>query len=317
MRKALTIGAMVWAAFASAAAPVVVAAGPTVAVLVDEYGDEVGADKKAIYDAILDGIRQGCDARVEVLSFDKDKDMILPRIADAQALEPDAVVALGSNSLKILLKRRSSFSCPVVFTGVLHPEVHVRDADVCGVSLNVDARHQLDVLRTHLGDLARVGIVYVAGTSDAQVERARLAAERHDIELVAEGVADLDAALKAVDRLEDAGVDLFLILPDKLMGKEAVFHRMRQASVRHDIPIVSPSRVHLRDDAILSFEVDYGRCGLDTAAVLNRLFAGESAASVGIVHQRRPVIGLNSRIARAMRISIPSGLRKLADHEIR
>ena len=313
-------GAAVALATALPPAPVPAAPPPTatVAVLVDEFGDDILPEKKAMYDAIINGIERGCDARVEVLSFDRKRENITPRLTEAKNLNPDAVVALGSNALKIVLKARTTFSCPITFSGVLHPEVYVREyADVCGVSLNVDARHQLEVLRQNIEGISRVGIVYASGSSDAQVELARSTAKRQGIEVVAEGVRGLDEALKAVDRLEDADVDVFLLLPDALISQDAVFHRMRQASVRHDIPIISPSAAHLRDDAILSFEVDYERCGLDTAALLNRLFGGEKPQEVGIVHQRDPIMGLNSKIARAMRITIPPRLRKLADHEIR
>src|SRR5690606_26027453 len=137
-------------------------------ILVDEYHDEVAREKKAMYDAILEGVRASTDGDVRVFSFDRRKELIAPRLADARALSPAVVVALGSNALKIVLAERQHFSCPIVFSGVLHPEYYLGDEEgISGVSLNVDARTQVKVLKENLAGIDRIGVLHVAGSSDA------------------------------------------------------------------------------------------------------------------------------------------------------
>lgn len=288
-----------------------------VVVLADEYGDEVRGEKREVYRALVGGLEDGLEAlgngdEVRVLSFERNKDLIEPRIAEAAALEPGVVLALGSSSLRILLARRSQLGAPLAFMGVLHPEVYLGGAgDVPGTALEVDGRIQVALVRRYLPGTERIGVIHHPTESAVLVGQLREGARLHGGEIVARTADAVAEAVRLVDELERLRVDVFLLVPDRLLVGDTLYQRMRQASVRRDIPIVTPSRRHLLDDALLSIEIDYARVGRDTAEVVDRLLDGDSPEEIGVVRQTVPFLGFNERIARALGLAIsPELLRR-------
>lgn len=283
----------------------------------DEFGDGVKPEKQDVYETIVAEVRAGSGAAVELLSFDKQKDRIAPVLQQVRDLAPAAVVALGSAALKIALEQKAPFPCPLLFTGVLNPEIYVAGKpSVRGVSLNVDSARQLRLIAEYFPALRNIGILYVPGESDAQVAAARVEAERLKLKLSAEPVKNLPEALRAVDRLEALPVSVFLMLPDSLVNEERLFDRLRQASVRGDIPLLSPTRRHLLDDALLTFEIDYRQVGRDTAELVAATLSGPAPAGGQVLHQQQPRIGVNRKIARALEIELPDRLLRNADFQV-
>lgn len=285
---------------------------PFVAVLVDEYGSSVEKSKRELYRSVVSALETGVDAELRIFSFERDKERINLVLREARDARPAAVIALGVASLKIMVKNKDAFDCPIIFCGVLNPQRYLGpdDRDICGTSINVDPSVVLRYAKRNLPGVRSVGIVYDGRDVAAQVDIAAKAAKTLGIDLIARQAGDLAEAVKGVDSLEERPVDIFLVLPDRLVKDSRLFNRMRQASVRQDIMIVVPNLSLLQDDGLLCLEFDGDQVGRDSAILLRRVLAGVNPEELGIVHTRNPRVMVNVRIARSMRVPLTKELQK-------
>ncbi|MBT9499709.1 MAG: hypothetical protein IV092_00590 [Burkholderiaceae bacterium] len=212
---------------------------------------DIGEPFRAIFAKILEGIDDRLQARVLRVAVPAEADMA-GLAADMQRREPKLVIALGRAGLRLAsaLDRRIE----VVAGGVISPsEAEARDATVH--SLAPDPLLLMQRLKGLLPGVKRVSVAYSARHSAWLMRFAQDAARQLGLELQAQEVGDLKAALRHYQEFfAQASPQHALWLPqDPLSVDEStVLPLVLQESWNHGVPLFSSNLGHVRRGALFA-----------------------------------------------------------------
>ncbi len=222
---------------------------------------------------------------------------------------PDLIYAIGMDALN---KLGAVHDIPIVYLMVLNPlSADAAGENVTGVSLVIEPSRQLSLMRQVLPQLKRVGILYDPGKSAALVERARAAASRSGVELVARPVASPRDVIAAINGIAGK-VNAFWLIPDTTVVSSVTLDLLLLASIEHKIPVFAFSEKYVERGALLSLEIDEFDLGRQAGEMGNRILAGARVRSVRREDARGGTITINQIVAHKMGIRIGEELLRRA-----
>jgi putative ABC transport system substrate-binding protein len=222
-------------------------------------------------------------------------------IAAIRKLGPALIVAVGTDALRVAVEKLSDL--PLVFLMVLEAQPHpARMAPVSGVTLEVPAQAQIDALKMLRPDLKTIGAVYDPAQSGSAVERLAEAAARSGVTLLAKPVGTAKQAMSVMPDLFEQ-CDAFIVMPDRTTAGDACFELAVLLSLRHRVPLFSPSRKYVEKGALAAFSTSYEDVGAQAAEIARRLLAGK--ASPESATPRMLSLVVNGTIAGKIGIAVP------------
>lgn len=180
-----------------------------------------------------------------------------------------------------------------------------------GVYLNFLPETQLRQHAELFPRLTRVGVMYDAQRSGADIEIARATAQQLGLELIAVAV-DSPRQLPTVLKKLLRQIDVLWALPEPSILSPQTAREMMLSSFRNRIPVIGSSASWTRSGALYSLERDFNDIGRQVATMAVQIIQGTSLLDVYPSEPRNVGFTLNSRTAKHMRIRLDSNLQSRA-----
>jgi putative ABC transport system substrate-binding protein len=295
-------------------------------------GVATDADWQGRLDALTQMLRQigwadGRNVRIEVRWNAGDAE--LARIYGAQliGLMPDVIVASSSTNLTVIQQATSTI--PVVFLSVSDPVAQGFVASMTRPGGNITGFAQnefsiggkwLGLLRDVAPALARIAVMFNPETSPQSkffvppIEAAAASLNLESVVLQVRASADIEPALAGFARAANGGVilptDSFTQLRTQLIAELAV---------RHHLPIITGYSDGAKHGALMQYNANHDNL-VDqwrrAAAYIDRIFKGASPRDLPVQSADKYNLFINLKTAKALGLTVPSGLLSIADEVI-
>lgn len=232
-------------------------------------------------------------------------------VASAAAERPCAMVTIGPGPTR--LATEATKRIPVVATLVMVGSLPAQRPNVTGVSLDFPLAVQLAWLQRILPDRRIVGLLYDPAQNARTVAAlTRLAADRQ-LAVVERAVSTPDEMPAALGVIAQRAEVLFAI-PDTLVLSRETAQALLVFSFQNRVPFVGLSDAWVKAGALYALERDYRDVGVQAAALVARVAAGEDPATIPFEAPRKVVYVLNRRAAEQMKVHLEPSIQEGASH---
>ncbi len=269
---------------------------------VSEAGPEIVAIQSIRvepYEEAIKGFQSVCNARINriVVSESGGTDVV----RKINEIRPDMVLAIGRDALS-MVKRIEGI--PIVYLMVLNPQSTLSgEKNITGVSMNIPPEKQLMVLLGALPYTKNIGLLYDPNRTDYLVRKAKDAARKIGIKLIAREIhSSRDAPSLIMDMKEK--IDVFWMLPDITVITPETVKFLLLFSLENNIPLLAFSEKYVEVGAFMSTDIDAFDMGSQAGEMANKILSGRGVKNVRQVHARKLVVSTNLMIARKLGINL-------------
>ena len=186
----------------------------------------------------------------------------------------DVWIAVGPDSAAFVWKRLPGDAALRVYCMVLNPEKVIGDGtDACGISLNIHAERQLEIISRGLPQVANPGILYDPRHNSAFVREAGERGVHSSISLRALAVSSR-REIPTVLKRHWQEIDALWLIPDRTVISESVVQYLIKEALLRNIPVVGYNRFFYESGAALAMVFDYGELGVQTGRMALRALGG-------------------------------------------
>lgn len=203
---------------------------------------------------------------------------------EALAETPRMILAIGSRAAE--LAREAAPAVPLVYAMVLDPESiglpgpgQAAVVPVTGVTMDVPAERQFELLREVLPSARRVGVLYNPLISGDAVRRAASAAKSQGMTLVPQAVRSESEVLAAASLLAP-GVDALWAIADPTVLTAVNARALVLFSLRSRKPLLAMSEGFVRSGALAALAADPSEVGRRAGEMAVRLVRGEAPSAL-------------------------------------
>lgn len=243
-----------------------------------------------------------------------------PHAEDLVRLNVAAIVAVGPQAIEAA--RRATKTIPIVMVAFDDPAPGDGGAgpetNLTGITTfmpELPAR-RLELLRQVVPRLARAAVLWSSSSAGAAVNlrAAQAAANAHGVELTPVEITtetDIREALAAIGKLHTQGL---IVLADT----STLANRQRIATFasRAKLPAVFPFRDFADAGGLIAYGASWTDVFQQTAGLVDQILRGAKPSALAIRRASRVELVINLRVARALRVAIPSSLLQRADRVI-
>ncbi|MFB3901814.1 MAG: ABC transporter substrate-binding protein [Acidobacteriota bacterium] len=231
----------------------------------------------------------------------------------------DVIFAICTPALQATVKKVRETA--VVFTCVADPVAagagksstdHL--PNFTGVSAEADFEGLLELLKATLPKARRIGTLYTPSEINSVIYKERLAelAGRAGLALEAVPAYQSSEVLNAAEVLCSSRIDAVCQISDNLIG--TTFASLAQACRKANVPVLALSSDPVkRGYAFGGVARDYYDCGRQSAEIALRITRGTPPATIPFVPPSTTRIYINERVARQLKIAVPSAVRARAE----
>jgi ABC-type uncharacterized transport system substrate-binding protein len=220
------------------------------------------------------------------------------------------IFAIGTQAAEFA--RHNFPSIPIVFAFVMDPKkLGFTKDNSTGVSLTLPIREQFIVLKSINKKIERVGVIYTKDRNEAILSEAREAAEREDLEVVAQAIQSSQDLQRAMTALIGRVTALW-IPPDPSLNSEDAIKYIGSKSLENKIPCVGPNDRYVRSGAIFSYSVDTIETGRMAGEMANKILQGTPVSRLPFQEVQRPKVIINLKAAGLLGLTIPENLQNAA-----
>lgn len=217
-----------------------------------------------------------------------------------RAAHPRLVLAVGRDALVRLKDIRE---IPIVYVMVAnHDSTGATGRNVTGVSMNVSPERYLSLLRK-VASGKRVGVVFNPAKTGSQVKRARQAAERLGLTLVAREAHTTREALHQIASLKGS-VDTLWLFPDATTVTPDTLDALALFSQENHVPVVAFAAKYLEQGALAAYVVDPHAMGQQAGEMARRILDGAAAEDVPAEFAAKASLKVNPTVANHLGISL-------------
>jgi putative tryptophan/tyrosine transport system substrate-binding protein len=273
------------------------------------------------------GWADGRNVRIEVRWNAGDAE--LARIYGAQliGLMPDVIVAATSTNLTVI--QQATTTIPVVFVSVSDPVAQGFVASMTRPGGNITGFAQnefsvggkwLGLLKDVAPSLARVAVMFNPETSPQSkffvpaIETAAASLGLESVVLQVRATADIAPAVESFARQPNGGLilstDTFTVLRGELIAELAV---------RHRLPSISGNQQAAKQGVLMQYNASQENVTdqwRQAAAYIDRILKGASPRDLPVQSADKYSLIVNLKTAKALGLTMPSGLSSIADEVI-
>jgi putative ABC transport system substrate-binding protein len=254
------------------------------------------------YEQALNGFKSVCDARITRLVISELRDADVAERIDE--IRPDMVLAIGMDAFS---RVRGIKDIPIVYLMVLNSRsIPSGEKNITGVSMYISAETQLLTVLETLPKVKTVGLLYDPQRTGHLVKKARDAAKRNGIKLIAAEVHDSREVPPLVEGMRGK-IDIFWMLPDLTVITPETLEFLLLFSLENSTPILSFSEKYVELGALMSVGIDAFDIGRQAGEMANAILSGKGVMDVQRADARKAVISINLKVARKLGIIIDEG----------
>ncbi len=233
-------------------------------------------------------------ASVEVFSLEKIKGKSRDRLMERIEEDEFALfIAIGPEAVELISEKAAPENRNWLYSMILNPpEVSEAAATACGVSLNIPAWKQLEMVSLGLPTAKRLGLLYDPRYNASFFADATAQAGLCKLDIVPLPISskkDIPAVLKQ----NWDNIDALWLIPDQTVISESIVQYIIKESLFRDTPVIGYNRFFYESGAALAFVFDYTDIGRQTGRMAADVLKGkpcEKAMPVFRVWQNRRVI---------------------------
>jgi putative ABC transport system substrate-binding protein len=250
------------------------------------------------YNDALQGFKNACSCKVEQLVITELEGIdVREKIYE---FKPDAVLAIGLDALK---KVKGLKGIPVVYIMVLNPQHITFKDNLAGVSLHINPKEQLTIIKNTLPGIKKIGLLYNPDNTGSFVERAQFVARSKGIELFLKKVYrpnDVPTLLKDMK----GKVNAFWMLPDLSVVTSETVELLFLFSIENGIPIITFSKKYLEMGALISLDIDAYDIGKQGWEITKQILSGAGIKKFYRTYARKANLNINKTVAEKLGIVI-------------
>jgi len=154
-----------------------------------------------------------------------------------------------------------------------------------------------------LPDIKTIGLLYDPDRTGPLAEKAREAARKTGIKLIAKEVHSSKRVPSLIKDMEEK-IDVFWMLPDLTVITPETVEFLLLISLENKIPILTFSEKYVELGALMSIGIDAFDIGCQAGEMAKEILSGRDVTNIQPVDARKAVISINLKIARKLGISI-------------
>jgi len=264
------------------------------------------------YDEALEGFKSRCTADIRrfILSESEDVDII----GKIRGIRPGLILAIGQDALH---RAMEITDIPVVYLMAPEPSAGSHRKNICGISMQVDAQKQVELLSMTLPDIKNIGVIHSPAYPPDFIRQAASAAARTHIRLITQSVSDAKQMPEALLKMT-SGIDAFWMLPDMTIMPPEIIEYLMEYSVENRIPLISFSRKYIDIGAVISISTEAFDMGRQAWQIAERTLSVNRGAPVEkIVRPRKAIVSINQVCAEKLCVTIDPVMKHtaIADNE--
>lgn len=254
----------------------------------------------------LNGFEKSFRGKVDSFVLNKDIAHATEVANNIKAHACEIVMVLGSNALKFLKIRVADK--PIVYAMVLNPRAVVgEDENITGVHLESSLEASINAIHRVFPGATRIGIIYSPVLNEANIGKAKRAAQNKGLELVAISVKNIGEAVRAVPAIIDRS-DVIWMISDAITSSSKVFEILLASSHRKGVPLFALSRKHVSRGALAALFTDYEGNGEQAGRMANKIAQGVSPKSIPDEYALKTGLVLNMGTAKKLGLDLPKNI---------
>jgi len=265
------------------------------------------------YNQALEGLRSVCTGKTTTLVESTRTEADIAK--KVRKINPDLIVAIGMDALTKVaaLEERQRITIPVIYLMVPNPQSLVEDnANITGVSMNIEPGAQLSALQQILPQTRKIGIVFDPDKTGRFVRKAHSAATAAGVELLTKTVHNSREAAAALVGMKGK-IDLLWLLPDTTVVTPTTIDLLLLSAIEQKIPVFTFSEKSAEKGALLALEIDAHEAGRQAGEMANRILAGKDVRSIGKTDALGGNLTVNLITARKLEITLQNDALKQAN----
>jgi putative tryptophan/tyrosine transport system substrate-binding protein len=269
------------------------------------------------------GWSEGRNVRIDHRFYTPGADQVQVPAKELVALQPDVILAEGTSTVAAL--KRESRAIPIVFVAVSDPIGSGFIASLARPGGNVTGVMQyeagitgkwLAMLKEIAPGTSRAALLANprATAYDYFLRAAETAASSLAIDVVpspVENIADIEHAIESFARAPNGG----LVLPPDTTTI-AQRHAIVALADRHRLPAIYSVRAFVAAGGLMSYSTDRRDMYRQTASYIDRILRGANPADLPVQAPTKYETAINLKTAKALGLTVPSGLLVAADEVI-
>ncbi len=234
----------------------------------------------------------------------------------------DLLIAIATPSAQAcaqaLSKAPDSLKRPLLFTAVTDPvaagllkNLKHPGGMITGVSDLLPVREHLEMVRTFVPDLKRLGVLYNSGEANSKATVAGIKALSRELGFeVVEGTASKTAEVYQAAKSLLGRVDAIFIPTDNtiISALESVI----KVGSQNKLPVFAADVDSVARGAVAAMGFDYYKHGLQTGAMVERILKGASPKDIPVEFQKKLELHINMKFSKMMGITPPHELLEKA-----
>lgn len=240
---------------------------------------------------------------------------ILKKVREEQ---PHLIMTFGTFATELAM--RDVKDIPIVFSTVLNPEesgivesLTSHNGNVTGASLDVPFETQFSYILRILPHATKIGVLYNPEETGRIVEKARSAALKMGLTLIAEPVMDESNLPRAVHRIMEK-IDVLWSVADSTVFSPPAVNQIIVDAIEHKIPFMGLSPSFVKAGALFSVKWDDTDIGRQAGEAAVRIISRpEKASNIPVSTPRNISLSINLRTATAIGVAVPEKILKGAE----
>jgi putative ABC transport system substrate-binding protein len=235
--------------------------------------------------------------------------------------KPDVIVAIATPSAQAVAKSASNIN--LVFSAITDPigaglvkTLKAPGGKITGVSDLSPVHYHLDLVKTILPNIKKIGVVYNSGEANSMtlVNLLKKASAKSNIKVV-EAIALKSSEVLTATRSLIGKVDAIYIPTDNTIV--SAFEAVVKVGQDAKIPVFAGDTSSVKRGAIAALGFDYYDVGIQTGKMVADVLNGKNPGSINIETVSKLKLSVNLKAAEKMGIKIPNILQILADEIIK
>ncbi|USG67299.1 ABC transporter substrate-binding protein [Brevibacillus ruminantium] len=228
----------------------------------------------------------------------------------------DLVVAIATPSAQAAAKAIADK--PVVFSAVTDPlsaqlvsSLEKPDKNITGTSDKVSMEQQLELIKTFMPELKKLGVIYTTSevNSEVQVKDLEAAASKAGVEVVKAGISQLSEVQIAAQGLVAKTDALFIPIDNTVVSS---FEAVLGAAEQSKIPVFASDTDTVKRGAVATYGIDYYKIGKQTGEMASRILKGQAVTDTPVEVSKEADLYINEKAAETFGLTIPDALKSQA-----
>lgn len=248
---------------------------------------------------IIDNFNQ---TAIFTYNLEGDKDSGQKVAQEIRKETPNLILAIGTKAAMTAKKELSGI--PVVFCMVLNPvssglvkTMRSPGSNITGASLDIPLKTQFKYMKSVVGDLKSIGVLYNPDETGALVRQADIAAREMNISLLAKPISSEREVPRALRGLMDNIDALWAVADTTVFSNVQSTQYILLNTLRSGTPFMGLSSSFVAAGALFSLSCDYEDIGKQAAEIAIRILQGENAQNIPVAVPRKVFLSLNLRTA--------------------